>query len=520
MNGFALSFYGNPSQRVPRRRFLKATGIIVATPPTSALASHDAPSLADFGGVGDGVADNYAAIRRALSEIGPSGRLYIPPGHFKLYDDRAFQGEPPLILTDGQVVFGDPERSVLSVSRRNLSAFYGLGIAGEAVRVEGLEFRCASTRPGWTAGIAITDDSRDVTLRQVAFVGQGGRSGHYGVLPTGADLTHFTMESCHFQGLDFGFLRGTSDTAVYRYLNFINCVGIDCTEVIEINAPGLLFVETRVDSAVIDRITDSNGNLVKTTGLKAGQSIRCEAFPTGTRVAGKDTSGRLMLSAPSLLTSLPDKPLRLSSGGATHGRITNLRVRDIGQWAVGMANCDDWDIDVTGENIGYELVHIEDASRNIRVRVSGSNTNIKPGVVGSPKADNGMVQILTGVHNVQVQFDSVDLRRSDLPHPVGICVQPGGIMGTTGQEIGPTAIRIGGKLICDDRARAVVAFESELIFDDLTVITSPNSNVDRPRMRLAGCRVSGTVRTNVQRDFLIEQEANHPIGTIQFVAVE
>ncbi len=520
MKGLDLSFGEGRSQRLSRRCFLKATGFAAAVSPAMACGSQNTASLSAFGGVGDGVTDNYDAIRRALSAIGPSGRLYVPPGHFKLYDDRAFQGAPPLILGSAQTIFGDGRQSILGFSRRNLSAFYGLGIAGRGVRIEGLEFRCASSRPGWTAALAITEDSRDVLLRRLAFIGVEGRSGHYGVLPIGADLDHFSMEACHFQGLDFGFLRGTSDTAHYRHLSFIDCVGVDCTEVIEINAPGLLFVNTRAGSNVVDRIADSDGNLVKTTGLKVGQSIRCKAFPAGTRVVGRDTSGRLILSAPSSLSSSPGRPFRLSAGGATHGRISNLVVRDIAQWAVGMANCDDWDVDVKGDNIGYELVHIEDASRNIRLRVSGSNTNLKPGVVGSPKAENGMVQILTGSHNIRVQFDAVDLRRSLSLAPVGICVQPGGIMGTTGQEIGPTAIRIGGELLCDDRGRAVVAFESELIFDDLAVLTSKTGHAPRPRMRLAGCRISGKVRTNLQRNLLIEPEVNAPVGNIEIVSAQ
>lgn len=521
MNGPGRSFSLGPVPRLSRREILAAATVAAAVPSAIVAATQRTPSLADFGGVGNGIADNYEAFRRALAAIGPSGTLYIPPGNFKLHDDHASRGAPPLTLIDGQKLLGEPGRSILSVSRRKLSAFYGLAIAGGGIRIEGIEFRCDSARAGWTAAVAITGNSRDTIFRQTAFVGQGGRSGHYGVLPIGADLDHFTMEQCRFQRLDFGFLRQTSDTANYQYLSFIDCTGADCTEVIEINAPGLLFVETRAGSPALHRIADPDGGVVAaTTALKSGQLIRCEAFPPGTRVTGTDRSGQVILSNAATLSSRPGKPFRLSAGGASHGRISNLRVREIGQWAVGLANCDDWDIDVAGENIGLELVHIEDASRSIRIRVSGSNTNLQPGVVGSPNAENGMVQISTGSSDIRVQFDSVDLSRSRSANPVGLCVYPGGIMGTTGREIAPKGIQIAGKIICGGKARAVVAFESELMFDNLAVVSSSPSNVVTPRMRLAGCRVSGTIRTDTPRQSLIQQEANSPSGKIQFVAAQ
>ena len=514
------SFNLRQSTKFSRREVLAATTIAAAVSSSVAAEGQITPSLTDFGGVGDGTTDNFEAFRRALSAIGPSGTLYVPPGVFKMYDEGAFRGAQPLVLTDGQKILGESGRSILGISRRKLSAFYGLAIAGDGIQIDGLEIRCESALPGWTAGVAITGNSRDTTIRQTAFVGQGGRSGHYGVIPIGVDLEHFSMEQCHFRGLDFGFFRQTSDTASYQYLNFIDCTGVDCTEVIEINAPGLLFVETKEGSSILYRVTDPAGGIIAATALKKGQPVRCEAFPAGTRVAGTDRSGQVVLSNAAIFSSKSAEPFRLSAGGASHGRISNLVAREIGQWAVGMANCDDWDIDVAGEGIGYELVHIEDASRDIRVKVSGSNTNLQRGVVGSPDAENGMVQISSGSRDIRVQFDSVDLSGSNSTNPVGICVQAAGIMGTTGREVAPTGIQIAGTIICGSRSRAVVAFESELIFDDLTLIGSPPSNNAVARMRLAGCKISGTVRTNTSRQSLIQQEANSPIGEIQILAVE
>ncbi len=506
--------------RLSRREILAATGVLAAMPSNIVAGAQQTPSLTDFGGVGDGVADNFEALKRALAAIGASGTLYIPPGNFKLHDDNAAAGAPPLTLVDGQKLLGQPGRSILTFSRRKLSAFYGLGIAGDGILIEGLEFRCLSARPGWTAAVGITGDARNTTFRRTSFVGQGGRSGYYGVLPIGADLDHFTMEQCHFQSLDFGFLRQTSDTASYRYLAFLDCTGTDCTEVIEINAPGLLLAETRVGSATLQKITDPDGGAIPATALKKGQPIRSDAFPAGTTVAGTDRSGQPIFSSAATSSSRPGKPVRLSSGSASHGRISNLRVRNIGQWAVGLANCDDWDIDVTGDMIGHELVHIEDASRNIRIKVSGTNTNLQRGVVGSPDAENGMVQISSGCSDIRVEFASVDLRRTTSANPVGLCVYPGGIMGTTGREVAPKGIRVAGRIICGSRGRAVVAFESELMFDDLSVVVTSALDALVPRMRLAGCRISGTVRTNIPQQSLVLQESNRPVGAIQVVAAE
>jgi len=496
---------------------LTASTFAVAVPLGFAAQRRETPSLTDFGGVGDGVTDNADALRRALAAIGPSGVLYIPPGNFKFYDDPFARGAQPLTLIDGQRLVGQRGRSILSFSRRKLSAFYGLALAGNDIRIEDVEFRCDSALPGWTSALAITGPSRNTTIYRSAFVGLGGRSGHFGVLPIGVDLEHFTMEQCHFQGLDFGFFRQTSDTADYQYLNFIDCTGADCTEVIEINAPGLLFVETKAGSPVLGRIADSEGAAATAVALKAGQTVRCEAFPAGTTVTGVDRSGQLRLSNPAISSSSPGKPFRLSAGRASHGRISNLVAREIGQWAVGLANCEHWDISVSGQNIGYELVHIEDSSRNIRVIVSGSDTNLSRGVVGSPSAENGMVQISSGSSNIRVEFDSVDLGRFTSPNPVGICVQAAGIMGTTGREVAPTGIQIAGTIICGKTSRAVVAFESELTFDDLRLIASSPPDVAVPKMRLAGCRISGTVRTNTPRPYLIQQEANSPIGEVRLL---
>lgn len=500
---------------VSRRAFVGAT---LATTFALGKAKAFTPSIAsltEFGGIGDDLTDNAEALRRALAGVGPNGALFVPPGNFRVFDDSFAKGGAPLALPVGITIIGEPGRSILRFTRRNLQSFYGLAILSDGITLRGLDLRCESLLDGWTAAVAITANSRNLKMQQVRFVGVGRRTGHYGILPIGADIENLAVEHCHFERLDFGFSRQTSDTSDCRNLSFTDCTGVDCTEVIEVNAPGLLLVETSAGSSVVRQIFDADGGKIAPSRLKMGQVVRCSAFPAGTRVAGVTATGLLQLSESARFTTRPDKPARLSAGSASHGKIDNLSVSNIGQWAVGLAHCDDWDISVNGINVGYELVHIEDGSRHILVKVEGANCNMKPGVVGSPGAENGMVHISTGSQDVAVIFDNVDLRRSAGPKAVGLCVQPGGLMGTTGREIAPTGIRVSGKIISCETSMVAVAFESELRFEGLQIVTPEQAGRSKPQMRLAGCKVGGTVRMSDSDQLLVQPESNRPKGVIR-----
>jgi hypothetical protein len=78
--------------QISRRQVLAATGLLATVPSSIASGAPDIPRLTDFGGIGDGIADNFHALQRALTAIGPSGTLYVPPGNFKLLDDNAAAG--------------------------------------------------------------------------------------------------------------------------------------------------------------------------------------------------------------------------------------------------------------------------------------------------------------------------------------------------------------------------------------------------------------------------------------------
>lgn len=473
-------------------------------------------SLTDFGGVGDGRADNAVAFRRALMAAGPNGELYVPAGRFLICDRSIHAGEPPFEIPSGMTLRGAGSRAALRFRRERFGAFYGLTIKGSAIHVRDIALEVETSGSGWTAGVGIVEPASRLRFTNVAFRGIGNRAGHYGILPLSADIDGLTVSACRFETLDFGFARQTTDTSVHRGFLFEDCVGEDCTEVFEINAPGLGFIEARAGSDVIEQLLDESGRPLDLERLRIGQEVRSEAFPPGTVVAGRDPSGRVRLSRAARITSPRGGLTRISSAGASGGVIRNLVARNIGQWAVGFAHCDNWDVDVVGEEIAYELVHIEDGSRNMRVVARGSRCNLEPGVVGSPGADNGMVHISTGSSDIAVRV-SADLTRNASGYPAALCVQAGGLMGTTGREVAPTGISVAGRVLMRAGTRGVIAYDSGLHFDGLELINpDPASRAD-PMMRLPGCTISGTVRVHNSGQALIFEERNRTRGSLERV---
>jgi hypothetical protein len=498
------------------RRLLIGGGLAAAGLPllrTSAQPRRG-PALTEFGGVGDGRTDNAAALRQAFAALGPSGMLTVPAGRFLVSDRSIHEGAPPFTVPRGFTVSGDGARSVLLFQRERFGAFYGLALRENDILVRDMALEVDTAGSGWTAAAAIVGATGNLRFANVRFAGTRVRSGHYGILPLGADLDGLTVSGCRFERLDFGFSRQTTDTSVHRGLSFVDCIGEDCTEVFEINSPGLAFVTTRAGSDIVEELVDETGRALDPGRLRVGQAVRGPLFAPGTVIAGRDPSGRLRMSNPAVRTAPPDRRGRLSVGAASGGTIRNLVVRNIGQWGVGLANADDWDVEVQGEGVGYELVHIEDGSRNIRVRAGGSRCNLLPGVVGSPGAENGMVGISSGSHDISVRLETADLTHNEGAHsPAGLCVLAGGMMGTTGMVVPPTGISVSGRVLLRTGTRGVVALEGALRFDGLELINpDPGSRAD-PMMRLPGCAISGTVRVHNPGATLIQEEPTRPVGS-------
>lgn len=454
--------------------------------------SAGALDLREFGAIGDGRTDDGPALRRALAALARrGGALRVPSGDFVIEDRSIVAGGVPYRLPPGATLTGDGPGSRLMFRRVAGAAFYGLTIDGSDIAVRDLTLAVDSRGSGWTAAVGIIAAAARLRFSGVMFTGTRVRGGHQGILPIDADLDDLVVERCGFRTLEFGFTRQTTDSSDHRGLRFLDCVASDCTEVFEFNAPGLSRGVTRRGSALLSDLTDDDGRPL-IPRVRVGQAIRSPAFPPGTRVLAVGPGRSVRLDRPALTDSPPDRPTRVSAGSCSGGVVRNLRCSNIGQWAIGMAHCDNWDVSVQGADVQYELVHLEDGCRGIRVSVDGVRCNLSPGVVGSPKADNGMVHVSTGCRDVAVRFDDADLTQHRGALTNALCLQPG-VMGTTGERRATDNVTVSGRVLLRAGTRAVTAYETGIHFDRLELRNvDPWSRADL-MLRLPGCRMSGTV---------------------------
>lgn len=481
---------------ISRREFAAMIGCGLALPSAACRAGRAAGAidLRAFGAVGDGVRDDGPAFARALDAARTSGgELFVPAGTY-LVTDRAIHDGARFAALAGVTIFGEGPRSILRFRRALSPSFYGVAVEGRGVRFRDLALEVDRDRGGsWVAAIAVTAPATDLLFERVIFRGRGGRDGLYGLMTLSADIAGLTLQSCHFEGLDFGFAKQTSDLSTQSGILIADCTGVDCTEVFEFNSPGLFRGRTAAGSPMVrDLAEDQTGAPFDTGRLRVGMPVRGIYFPPETQVTAIE-AGRVRLSAAALRSSPAADPARLSGGGCRNGVIRNLRVRRIHQWAVGFSNCEDWRIEIAGEDVAHELVHIEDGSRRFEVTVSGVRCNLQPGVVGSPRAANGMVNISTGSSDISVRFADADLRQSGRGSPIALAVQAGGPMGTTGREVPPTRIRVAGRVLLNAGARAVVAYQSDLSFADLELVNDRNSRAS-PMMTLSDSNWRGTLQ--------------------------
>lgn len=86
-------------------------------------------SARDFGAVGDGVADDTAALQAAITAVGLSGlRLYVPAGTYKITS--------PMTTTADLYMFGDGESTVLDFSSMTGALQVGLTISGTLTQIQ------------------------------------------------------------------------------------------------------------------------------------------------------------------------------------------------------------------------------------------------------------------------------------------------------------------------------------------------------------------------------------------------
>ena len=507
---------------LPRRSFLgvAATSLAGCTlSPTGGMSrkgGRRSLDLLDFGAVGDGRTDNGPALARALSAAARShASLHVPPGTFTVEDTHVFRSGSPFVPPAGSTIHGEGSQSVLRFRRSCFASFYGLTIQHDDILFRDLVIEVDRSGGTWTAGACAVAPVKNLRFVRVTFRGLGGRAGHYGVMPLSADIDGLLFDHCRFEGLDFGYVKGTSDVSTQVNINVNDCTGRDCTEVLELNSPGLFFGVVTEGSPVVTGITGSEGEALDTTRLFSGLPVRNRRLPPGTTVVSVDSASQITLSAPAVAGAAGGRPCRFSAGGCRNGVVRNLRAKDIGQWAVGLANCENWQVEAYGEDIGYELVHIEDGSRNLNVVAGGARCNTQRGVVGSPGASNGMVHISTGSSDVAVRFATADLTKNLGGCPNALCIHAGGIMGTTGLEVDPKGIVVSGRVLLKAGTQAVVAYNSDIRFEDLELINVDPASLADPMMQLNGCMWSGSLRVRNPGALV----APHPLSTGRFDSV-
>jgi hypothetical protein len=219
-----------------------ATGSTAAR--TLANRFSDVINVKDFGAVGDGVANDTAAIQAALS-AGSGSTVYIPPGIYLVSS---------LTMPTKTTICGVGRGSVLKASG-----------TGNILVINGI-----------SGGVQI----EDVTVRDLSFLGLNNMSA--GPLGCGVISSHsvnVTVEDCHFDS----FGPGVADTATggAAICFYVNCIGPVVRGNVVVNGTGYLngvdiLVYSAGGYAVIDGnkcySTNSNG-IYTNAATKVGRII-------------------------------------------------------------------------------------------------------------------------------------------------------------------------------------------------------------------------------------------------------
>lgn len=130
-----------------------------------------------LGAKGDGVADDTAALQRALSSVPANGTIYIPPGTYRYSANLTVQGALNVTIR------GDGESSVLRAIDPSRSALFISASAGVTVSSLRIESPSAITRTGddHAAGLVLTNlQGAEVDRVVVARVAAAGMMVHGG----------------------------------------------------------------------------------------------------------------------------------------------------------------------------------------------------------------------------------------------------------------------------------------------------------------------------------------------------
>lgn len=186
-----------------------ATPIATATAtPTPTTSSAAAISVKTMGAKGDGVADDTAALQKALSSVSAGGTVYIPAGIYRFSTNLTIQG------ASGVTVRGDGTSSVLRAADPAHSAFMVSSSSGVVLSSFQIESPSAASRTGddHAAGLVITNvqgaDVDRVVVNRVAAAGMMVHGGN-GIVIHDSTVRDSLSDGIHATGTatNVAFLR-------------------------------------------------------------------------------------------------------------------------------------------------------------------------------------------------------------------------------------------------------------------------------------------------------------------------
>lgn len=185
--------------------------------------------LQDFGGVGDGVTNNYAPLQNALSylSIQGGGTLYIPAGEY-IYNLTGqygmYLGAPNIHLKgDGM---GKTTIILTTTQAKQISFFT---IASNNISFQDLSLTISAFPASQNAFIVSSYGFKNVTLRNVEFNGGYTNSGSlpYGAyawgFPSGNYIeNNLIFNGCLFQNIN-AFLKPNTASSIQQGISIVNC---------------------------------------------------------------------------------------------------------------------------------------------------------------------------------------------------------------------------------------------------------------------------------------------------------
>lgn len=482
----------------------------------------------------DGVTDDGPAWKQVFAAMAATGKACLLPSGISLitdqdvYDTNGGEFVPPA----GAVFIGQGKHTILRFKHLvpQYASFYGFSIQNDDCTFRDMVLEIDKNGAAWVAAVAVTAPSNGLIFENVTFRGIGAnKHGLWGIRPQ-ADCSNLSGVRCHFENLEAGFIKDPREPSTQTGITFSECSATNCREAFEFNSPG--YYDGNFSGNAITAIEP------KPEWLKPGMTLRSPALPGGATIAAVNASAlQITLTAPGPASGVH----RFTFGGMRDIVVERLKARNIELWAVGIANCENFRVSIDAEDVQYEAVHIEDYSRFGQVEVSGRRCNLTPGIPPTPRppaadipadpnADNGMVRIITGSHDIDVRFLDCDLTQNTGGSPNGVVIIPGGDAGTTNQPAYPTRNSISGTVRVATGCVAVIGVITDIRYDSLTIVNDVSSKA-ADMTRMLSCVWSGNVRihnpTNLVRGdnllqgswdsvVLISEEAGFP--SLQWLA--